>query len=464
MRGLLPRRLALMIPALLVITLIGFIVSLNTPGDPVRQQLQGSGPRGGMADFRAQYARKRAELGLHLPVFYGALAPLAVPDTLYKIPLPREREAAERLCYRFGAWPAVQSWRAELIHARREIAAISDSARAKAASKIIAQIDFLLKTGDTSLVKKGLANIRRAASARADLSAAAKTLEIACARMEQEAAPWRVWVPKVVWHGADNQYHRWLAGALTLDFGVSYRDGRPVTAHLADALIWTSVLGFFAILLSFGLGMLAGVFASARPGSPGARATTSALLGLYAVPDFWAATLLVIFFAGGDFLQWFPAGGVASVMQTENWSFGAKAADWAWHLTLPLVCLTYGSLAVIGRQTQSALSLELAAPYALTARAKGLSERRTLLGHALPNALLPVITLLGGALPLLVSGAIIVETVFAVPGMGYLLVQSVGYRDYPVLLALFTLGGFLTQAGVLLADLLYARADPRVRN
>lgn len=451
-----------MLPALFLITLAAFVVSQNTPGDPVRQQLQGGGgPRGGMDDFAAQYANKRRELGLHLPVFYCALQPLSVPDTLYRIALPEERAAAEALCYALGNWPEIQVWRDALLHAKRKARYAADSASLDETTAFQNQIDFLLKTGDAGLIQHSLAKLAEEYQGNKQLKAASQNIFAAWEKAVQNTSIWKTWTPKIVWHGFENQYHHWLAGVATLDFGRSYRDGRPVTAHLKDALAWTLTLGALSLILSFGLALVAGLFTANNPDSISSRAATNALLFLYAVPDFWAATLLIIFFAGGDFLSWFPAGGVTSVAHDDSWSFGQKLADWAWHLALPLFCLVYGNMAVIGRQAQVSLGQELAQPYVLTARAKGLSNWNGLRFHAFPNALLPVITLFGGALPMLVTGAIIVETIFAVPGMGYLLMQSVEYRDYPVLLALFTLGGFLTQAGVLLADGLYRLADPR---
>jgi peptide/nickel transport system permease protein len=257
----------------------------------------------------------------------------------------------------------------------------------------------------------------------------------------------------------ETRYAHWLGRFLRLDLGVSQHDQRRVSDKLAEALPRTFLLGGLALLLSWACGIPAGIFGALHRGKRADRALSLLLFAVYSVPVFFSASLLLLVFGGVGMLDWFPLQGLASP-DASSLSLLARLFDLAWHLALPTFCLAYGTIAVLARQQRAALADALGKDYVRTARAKGLS-RRAVVGHALRNALLPMITLLGLQIPTLVAGSVLVEQIFGIPGMGLLTYEAVLHRDYPTILAVASLSALITLGGLLLSDLLYAVADPR---
>jgi peptide/nickel transport system permease protein len=251
----------------------------------------------------------------------------------------------------------------------------------------------------------------------------------------------------------------WFGRAARLDFGRSFQDHRPVARRIAEALPYTLLLNALALLLALAIAVPPGVARARRPGSAFDRFSSRAVFLLYSTPSFWMAMILATLFSAR--LEWLPLFGVAS----DPPPAGAAAAllDRLAHLALPLACLTYGTLAFLTRLVRSSVREELSREYVLAARARGLSESEALWRHAFRNALLPLVTVLGLVLPGLLSGSVIVEQIFAWPGLGRLYFDAVLARDYPVVLGLTFVTAVATLAATLAADLLYAVVDPRVR-
>jgi peptide/nickel transport system permease protein len=192
------------------------------------------------------------------------------------------------------------------------------------------------------------------------------------------------------------------------------------------------------------------------------RAVSLALFILYSLPTFWIGLLLLMLLSGGEYLNLFPLGGI-STDGLESAGFFTKAGDFMWHLVLPVVTLTYGSFAFLSRYTRANMLEVINQQYITTARAKGLSERRVIFVHAFRNSLIPLITLMATLLPGLLGGSVIVEQIFTIPGMGLLAFEAILARDIPVIMAIAAISAFLTMMGILVADLMYAVVDPRIR-
>lgn len=258
------------------------------------------------------------------------------------------------------------------------------------------------------------------------------------------------------------QYALWLKRVFTLDFGFSYKDHRNVWDKISERLPITIQINLISIFLVYLIAIPCGIYSSTHVESVPDKILTVGFFFLYSLPSFWVAVLLIMFFGGGDFWDIFPVYGISSV-GSETMSLLPWLVDRLWHLVLPIACLTYGGLAYLSRLTRASMLEVIREDYVRTARAKGLSERVVIFKHAFRNALLPLITLFAFLLPSMFGGSVIIESIFSVPGMGQLGFEAVLSRDYPVIMAITTISAFLTLAGLLISDILYAALDPRIK-
>jgi peptide/nickel transport system permease protein len=256
------------------------------------------------------------------------------------------------------------------------------------------------------------------------------------------------------------QYGWWVRGILTLDFGRSIFTARPVADIIAERLPNTFVLNLIAFVLAAVIGVPVGLWSAARSGRTSERASAVAFFLLYSLPSFWVALLLMHLFSVK--LNLFPLFGMTSDDYLQM-GFGARLLDRARHLVLPVITLTYAQLAIFARFSKSALTEVISQDFITTARAKGVAPAAVLWHHAFRNALIPLITLLGLTIPYLISGSVIVESIFQWDGIGRLYYVSILQRDYPTVLALTVTTAVATLLASLFADILYALADPRVR-
>lgn len=257
------------------------------------------------------------------------------------------------------------------------------------------------------------------------------------------------------------QYFSWLRRIVTLDFGESLKDHRPIIDKLKERLPVSIKLSGISILLAYLIAIPIGVYSATHRYSIGERILTVLLFGLYSIPNFWLATMAIIYLGGGDFWNVFPVFGLAS-NNSANWPLWQQLVDEAWHLVLPVSCLTYYTMAMLSRYMRASMLEIIRQDFIRTARAKGLNERLVVYRHALRNSLIPIITMVADLFPSIVGGSIIIETLFSIPGMGQLSIEAIFSRDYPLLMALFTMSAIVTLGGILIADLLYVLVDPRI--
>jgi peptide/nickel transport system permease protein len=256
------------------------------------------------------------------------------------------------------------------------------------------------------------------------------------------------------------QYWRWLTSFLQGDFGHSFAQHRPVIEILKDAIPNTLLLSAVSLLIIFSVGLLVGTVQAVRQYSLADNLATVISFFFYSMPGFWFALMLVLIFSYK--FQLLPASGMTSVSY-EYLSPGKQLWDRFVHLLMPAVALGIGEAAGVARYARGGLLEVIRQDYIRTARAKGLSERKVIFKHALRNAMIPVVTLFGLSIPFLLSGAVLVETIFAWPGMGRVIVTGILQRDYPVVMATTFLFATFVILGNLLADVLYAFVDPRIR-
>jgi peptide/nickel transport system permease protein len=265
------------------------------------------------------------------------------------------------------------------------------------------------------------------------------------------------------------QYGIWLKRLSQLDFGESFSaDKRPVMEKIWDTkqplfqrrLFVTFMINLLAMIIIFLIAIPIGISSADRQNSLYDRVMTTIVFIGFAIPSFWLALLLMIFF--GVHLHWLPIAGLKS-MNFDSLSLTGKVWDVSQHLFLPLFVSAFGGLAADSRFMRSSMLEVIRQDYITVARAKGLPERTVIYRHALRNALLPIITLMGLSVGGLIGGSVIFENIFGIPGMGQLFYMSVMTRDYPLVMCILTIGAALTLLGNLLADVGYMVADPRIR-
>ena len=257
------------------------------------------------------------------------------------------------------------------------------------------------------------------------------------------------------------QYWSWLKKLSRGDLGISFSsDHRPVTAKIMERLPITIILEFLSLIIIIAISVPIGVLSAVHQDSIFDKVTGVLVFIGFAVPTFWLALLLMIFF--GIHLGWLPISGLRS-LNYEYLTPWSQFVDLVKHLVLPVFISAFGGLAGLSRYMRANMLEVIRQDYIMTARAKGLSERDVIYKHALRNALLPAITILGLSIPGLIGGSVIFETIFAIPGMGQLFYMSVMARDYPTVMGILLIGAILTLLGNLIADVSYALADPRIR-
>lgn len=257
------------------------------------------------------------------------------------------------------------------------------------------------------------------------------------------------------------QYASWLTKLARGDLGTSFSsDHRPVADKILERLPITIAINLLSLIIIIAVAVPIGVLSAVHQDSLFDKVMSVIVFIGFAAPTFWLALLLMIFF--GIHLGWLPISGLRS-LNYEYLSAWEQLVDLAAHLVLPAFISAFGGLAGLSRYMRANMLEVIRQDYILTARAKGLSERQVIYKHALRNALLPAITILGLSIPGLIGGSVIFETIFAIPGMGQLFYMSVMARDYPTVMGILLIGAVLTLVGNLIADVSYAAADPRIR-
>jgi peptide/nickel transport system permease protein len=265
------------------------------------------------------------------------------------------------------------------------------------------------------------------------------------------------------------QYGMWLKKIVRLDFGESFSsDRRSVMEKIWDSkkpllerrLFVTFMINLLSMIIIFLIAIPIGISSATHQHSLYDKITTTTVFIGFAMPSFWLALLLMMFF--GVYLDWLPVSQLKS-MNYDSLTLPGKIWDLAKHLILPIFVSAFGGLAADSRYMRSSMLDVIRQDYVTVARAKGLPEKTVIYRHALRNALLPIITLLGLSVPGLIGGSVIFENIFGIPGMGQLFYMSVMTRDYPTVMGILTIGAMLTLFGNLLADIGYMLADPRIR-
>ena len=464
------KRIFIFVPTLIAISIVIFMLNQNSPGDPVEVMLnlQGGGEAGGnMNDKLAgeeAYLEMREKLNLHLPPFYFGITSRAYPDTLYRIPRKWHRDNLHRLISMYGNWDKIEPYYAQLQLLETEAFKIEkDSLNPKALINIRQTTGGLYMAYEDAEIQQAFARLDEhipSTPSTAELEPEFAKLKAMYSSVVNESTKRKTKVPRMIWYGYNNQYHVWFKRFLMFDFGDSYQDKQPIASKIKDNIAVTMTISLISIILTYLIAVPLGVFSARNKGKLSDNVVTTSLFILYSLPNFWIATLMIIYLCQPQYLNWFPAYGLGEFR--EGMTFLEKLGMRAHHVVLPLICWTYGSLAYLSRQMRGGMLNILSSDYIRTARAKGLEDNTVIWKHTFRNSLLPVITLFGNVFPLMISGSIVIEVIFSLPGMGKMLFDAIVFKDFPVVFTLVMMTAFLTMIGYLIVDILYAMVDPRI--
>ena len=476
------RRLLIMIPTFFGISLIIFVVLNLAPGRPGAQE-QGSG----LSSLSQQVSQEsyqifREQFHLDKPTLYNTRFWLTDEDIEREVRIVAqtvEATASERI----RAYERLEDWGK---HAVPHLITVMNRSAARGELRVRDfAVYFLSLAAKRPLVEPfephpsaELAAVNRAIDKE---NALVRTLRYAVDAPEEEkqatVQAWRDFyeqrkaryqysaAEKLKTFFLETRFANYWAKLLKLDFGVSLTTKEPVLTTLASKLKYSLSLSVLSLLLAYLLAIPMGIYSAVYQNTRSDRALTVGLFMLYSLPSFFVATLLLYAFSEGSdvkSLRWFPTGGWQS-QGAEHMTTLEALKDIAWHLVLPLFCMTYGSLAAISRYMRTGLLEVIRSDYVRTARAKGLNERLVIGKHAVKNGLLPILTLLAGLLPAVLGGSVIIEYIFGIPGIGLWVVEAIYQRDYNVLMGVQLLTTVLVLFGILLTDLSYALVDPRIR-
>jgi peptide/nickel transport system permease protein len=488
------RRVLIFIPTLIIITLLGFIISVNAPGDPVERMVvaaQSGGEIGSQTVNQIEQKKFwRKKLGLDLPIFYFSLSPIAKPDSLYKIYDKNEREALDRLIDQFGNWNEIQVYfkSVEDLYSKMVRFQVDTSSgkseEFKQSRESFNEVKYetlaLKSTYNDNAIESRLSKIDNILTKYSQFSEFKKQLSGIKTKYQDvktNSTKWKNYIPKLNFY-RENQYHRWMfgdgnwltgkgavytKGIVRGDFGTSYVTKQPISDVIASKIGWSMFFALLSVLLAYLVSIPLGVRAAANRGSKFDRVSSVILFLLYSMPSFWVATLLLMTFANPDMLHIFPASGVKPATgYPEGATFMDQVKLSLPYLILPLICYSYSSFAFLARTMRVSMIETVGQDYVRTAKAKGLSNRKVIWKHAFRNSLLPIITMFANIFPLAIGGSVILETIFTIPGMGYETFVAIQNNNYPMIIAVLTIASFLTLVGFLISDILYALVDPRI--
>ena len=422
-----------------------------SPADPIASLLSIDGFEDDvMSDdqYNSQYKRMAGELGLDLPKFYFSIVPRYYPDTLHKIIDKTEKKQVIALLAHHNDWEAVSSF--------------------------INQGKFLLgelEDTESRLLIGDLLNDRRSKAHDMDILSSMEGQEreditafIDKAKNIRQVKKSNFAIPKFLWFGFNNQFHSWMSKFFTGSLGRSIQDGRSVWSKISKALVWTLflvVVGLFvAVLISVPLG----VWSASNVESRMSKFCTNFFYFIYAMPLFWFATLMVVFFTTSQYGNWtniFPGVGISPY--SSGLSIWSKIIANSKQLILPVFCMVLHSVAYLSSIVRNSVIAESKQAYKTTALLKGLTKGATFWRHLFPNSVLPLVTIIIGIIPASLAGSLVIEVIFNIPGIGRLIYDSIFGNDWYVIFSIVMLVGVVTIISYLIGDLLYSFLNPKIR-
>ena len=425
------RRFFLFVPTFILLLLLTIFLQENMPGDRINVRLDSSELRSGenQKTRRSQYNNSAKQMGVGDPVFYLTIAP-ANHSRSRRLDDHRFQVAKRSWLTKYD-FRKVDRFYATLTDIMRQLNVAESSADAILYGQ-------LSRIGEAD-PEQGITLISEIKDGRLE------PLHDVLEQVISTPVRWNNGIPHMKWHGLKNRFHSSAVGLITGNWGLSATDGRPVRQKIGQAIRWTLVISVASLILSMMLAFILGLIASLRDHSLMERLISSTLFGIYAMPLFWIATLMIVFFTTPEYGRWFdlfPSVGV--IVMDGSQSFLGSLMSRGYLLVLPILCLTISSVAYFYQFLLSGNRYEMERPYFVAARAKGLDQRSALLRHSFINATYPVIGLLAVIVPGLISGSLVLEVLFNIPGMGRLMFDSILTQDWNVVTSVVLISGVLT--------------------
>ncbi len=474
------KRVLLMVPTFAAISLLVFIVLQFAPGTPGAEMVGAGGEASQSADLAGQkresYRLFKEQFNLDKPVLFNnrfGLDAATVTQTLDDILNRSETVSPGR---RIEAQEEIEDWGQYAIPPLMEILTTSDDRglRVLASQRLAINAQRPLK----SLYKKSITSEERAENK--EIAAENNQVRNWIFRAEDDEeretevlGAWTDWYSgasvRWEWNAADKasiffgdtRFAKYWSNLIRLDFGISHVDKRPVLGKILKKLKYSITLAFTSVLLIYFLSVPLGIWSAVKQNTVPDRIVTVIIFILYSLPSFFTAVFLLNLLTRGTPFQAFPTSGFES-LDTSGMTTLQYLKDVLWHVFLPIVCYVYGGLAALSRYARTGILDVIRSDYVRTARAKGLNEGMVIIKHAARNGMIPILTLLATLLPVLISGSVVIEVIFGIPGMGLYAWESILLRDYNAIMAVLLISSSLTLLGMLLSDLSYALVDPRI--
>ena len=476
------KRVLIMIPTFLAISLIVFAIVNFAPGNPGAKQVGAEGgQQANTGEQRESYRIFKEQFNLDKPVLLNTRYALSKEDVQAVLINVLNTDGTVTPSERIEAQETIENWGRYAVPALISIlssADVSEEMQALASQRLTINARKRLQgefrkdlTAEQKATNKIISD--EIESFKGKYFVAGDIEDSKASSKEDAQKFWAEWYTANAsdweYSGAekakimllDTRFAKYWGNLARLDFGVSHLDKRPVLEKVLSKLKYSLSLAVTSVFLAYLISLPLGIWSAVNENTPTDRVVTVILFMLYSLPSFFVGVVLLNFFTIGSPLKIFPTAGFESidVSQMTAWE---HLLDIGWHIFLPIVCMTYGSLAALSRYARTGLLDIIRADFIRTARAKGLPEGVVIIKHAARNGMIPIITLLATLLPVLIGGSVVIEVIFGIPGMGRLGFEAIMLRDYNVIMAILLISSLLTLIGMLLADLMYALIDPRI--
>lgn len=470
------RRVLLMVPVFFLISLLVFLLLNLAPGRPGERGGAENGQSGKTEVTSESVMLFKQQFSLDKPILFNTRSWMDQAEVRQLLsdayglegnPLPAARVAAREALEDFGTYLV-----------RHQVALILQDSNPDLRR---AAADTLVLSAKKAMVSESAADAEVVTRANREIDTFNREFRGWKCEATEEVAPcleritplWKGWwesnhadyeyegTEKLYSFFLDTRFATYWYKLLHLDLGISVVNHEPVLPQLVGRIKYSISLSLLSILLAYSLAVPLGVYSAVRPGSTADTVSTVGLFVLYSLPTFFTGTVLLKLLSQGTPLEIFPTGGFYNSDDPPQTTLG-QLLDILWHIAMPVATSTSVALAALSRYARTGVIDVIRADYIRTARAKGLSEPVVIIKHAVRNGMIPILTLLGGLLPVLVSGSVVIEVVFNIPGMGTFLIDAINQRDYNVVMAVLLASSLLTQVGILISDLSYALVDPRI--